>query len=53
MPILPFVKKEPTQSEMIKNEQDFSHKENQINNASNPQATDEQVYLEQQEKRSD
>ena len=53
MPILPFMKKEPTQLEMLKDEQNFSHQENLFGNVAHPQSTDEQVYLDQQEKRSD
>lgn len=53
MPILPFVKKEPSQKELIKDEQNFSHNENLFNNAAHPQSADEQFHLEQQDRRSD
>ena len=48
-----FGKKEPTQMEMIKDEQNFSHNESMVSSVTHPQSSDEQVYLEQREKRSD
>jgi len=49
----PFTKKEPSQEVIRKEERQFEHNENLISTTTHPQATDEQVYLEKQEQRSD
>jgi len=54
MQLNPFARnKEPSQQKMREEDKEFDHKENLISTATHPQATDEQVYLDQQEKRSD
>ena len=53
MPLNPFAKKEPNQERMRHEDMAFDHKEGLIATATHPQATDEQVYLEQREARSD
>ena len=49
----PFAKKDAPEVKNRKEDMQFDHNENMMGNVMHPQATDEQIYLEQQEKRSD
>jgi len=49
----PFSKKEPSQHQMRQEDKKFDHDENILSTTVDPRATDEQIYLEQQQQRSD
>ena len=49
----PFSKKSLNPQQQIEDERNFSHKENITVNSTHPQSTDEQIYMEQREQRSD
>ena len=49
----PFSKKTPNPQQQIEDERNFSHKENIMVNATHPQSTEDNIYIDQQAQRSD